>query len=123
MILTYCPAGYPDTRTYRHTEANMSGLKAPAAHLAMISQDEEESFVKTDREGSKNEVFLNRRIPIEREAMLLLQTFPSVFLSSPHKADILTCMGFLSLAIFYNCIYTESVQTLHHYSLNDMTIE
>ena len=67
MILTYRPAGYSDACTYRHTEANISGLMAPAAHLATTSQDEEESFVKRERDGSKNDVFLNLRVPAKRE--------------------------------------------------------
>lgn len=46
----------------------MSSGNTPAAHLATLSQgEEEEFFVKREREGAKNEVFLNLRISTKRE--------------------------------------------------------
>lgn len=66
--------GTSEAHTYRHTEANVSSRNTPAAHLATLSQGkEEEFFVKREREGAKNEVFLNLSISTKREeeAMLL----------------------------------------------------
>lgn len=56
--------GPADVVTHRHTAANMSRGNIPAAHLATPPSGREDAFiVKREREGAKNEAFLNLKIP------------------------------------------------------------
>lgn len=50
--------------THRHTAANVSRGNIPAAHLATPPSGKEDAFiVKREREGARNEAFLNLKIP------------------------------------------------------------
>lgn len=55
--------GTSDAHTHRHTATKVSRGNVPVAHLATPVPDEEEELIaKREREGAKNEVFLNLKI-------------------------------------------------------------
>lgn len=63
-----CQPDRSDNSTHRHTATNVSRGNIPVAHLATLPPDEEEEFVvKREREGAKNEVFLNLNISTKKK--------------------------------------------------------